>query len=239
MVMVLPVLSFLLALILPFINTDGIARDLKLRTHELLMSTPLPGWAYFWGRYAACMLVSLGLVALLLVALLLMGLLLHQTQADYLPPQVLAIVLIWAVALAPTAVLISSVTFALGAVLQRRSNMAALAIILSWFVCTLVLPTIPASGSGRVPAWYLQWEPTNIGMTALLQAPFSQGTLTLLDSASSGGRDSAVLAGLANLEQQMPDLGPWILPHMIWMGVGLALVLIVGCSFKRFRNVPG
>ena len=39
-------------------------------------------------------------------------------------------------------------------------------------------------------------------------------------------------------EQQMPDLTPWILPHLIWIGLGLALVLIARLSFKRFRNIP-
>jgi ABC-type transport system involved in multi-copper enzyme maturation permease subunit len=238
LVMILPTLTFLLALIVPFVNADGIARDLKQRTHELLMSTPLPTWAYFWGRYAACVLLSLGLAVVLLVALLLMGLILHQTQADYPLPQVEAIALIWTVALAPTTTLISSVTFALGTVLQRRSSLAVLGMILSWFVCTVVLPVIPVAGSGKVPSWYLHWEPTNIGMAALLQAPYAQGASAILNSTSSGGSDSSILSALANLEQQMPDLGPWILPHLIWIGLGLALVLIAGCSFKRFRNVP-
>jgi hypothetical protein len=74
-------------------------------------------------------------------------------------------------------------------------------------------------------------------MTALLQAPFAQGTEALLNAASSGTSDRAILAGLAHLEQQMPNLGPWILPHMLWLGGGLVVVLIVGGSFKRFRNV--
>jgi ABC-type transport system involved in multi-copper enzyme maturation permease subunit len=237
-VMVLPTLTFLLALILPFMNADGVTHDLKQRTHELLMSTPVPTWAYFWGRYAACALSSLGLAALLLLALLLTGLLLHQTH-DYPLPQVQAIGLIWGVAVVPATLLLSSVTFALGTLLGRRSSLAVLGVILSWFVCTVVLPVIPVAGSGRIPSWYLHWEPTNVGMTAVLQAPYTQSLSTILSSTSSGVSDSAILSALAHLEQHIPDLGPWILPHLIWVGLGLALVLIAGFSFKRFRNVPG
>jgi hypothetical protein len=56
MVMILPIVSFLLALIVPFVNTDGTAGDLKRRTHEIVMSTRLPSWAYLWGamRLASC-----------------------------------------------------------------------------------------------------------------------------------------------------------------------------------------
>jgi ABC-type transport system involved in multi-copper enzyme maturation permease subunit len=236
LVITLPVFSFLLALILPFVNTDGTARDLKQRTHELLMSTSVPSWAYIWGRYLVCLFVSLGLAALLLTALLLMGLILHQTQADYPPPQPGALILIWAVALVPTAILISSASFALGTILQRHSNLVKIGLILSWFMLGLVLPSIPVGGSGHVPAWYLTWEPTNIGMTALLQAPYNQGATMILTAAANGGSASAILAALADMEQQVPDLGPYILPHLIWVGFGLALVGYAALSFKRFSN---
>ncbi len=236
LVAALPMLSFLLALILPFVNADGTARDLKQRTHELLMSTAVPSWAYIWGRYLVCLLVSLVLAALLLAALLLMWLILHQTQADYPPPQPGALILIWAVALVPTAILISSASFALGTILQRHSNLVKIGLILSWFMLGLVLPSIPVGGSGHVPAWYLTWEPTNIGMTALLQAPYNQGATMILTAAASGGSASAILAALTRLEQQMPNLGPYILPHLVWAALGVGLVMVAGRSFKRFSN---
>jgi ABC-type transport system involved in multi-copper enzyme maturation permease subunit len=238
-VVVLPTLTFLLALILPFMNADGITRDLKQRTHELVMSTSVPTWAYFWGRYAASVLLSLGLAVVLFIALLLMGLILHQTQADYPLPQVQAMVLIWAVALLPTTILISSATFAIGTLLQRRSGLAALGVILFWFACTIVLPFIPAAGSGRIPSWYLNWEPTNVGMAAQLQAPYAQSYTAIFISPSGEPSDSSVLSALAHLQQQIPDLGPWMVPHLIWIGLGLALVIIASFSFKRFGNVSG
>jgi ABC-type transport system involved in multi-copper enzyme maturation permease subunit len=238
LVATLPVFSFLLTMILPFITTDGTARDLKRQAHELLMATPLPTWAYIWGRYLAGLLVSLGLAVVLLASLLLMGMILHQTQENYPLPQPEAMLSIWAVALAPTTILISSITFALGTMLQRNSNLVKIAVLISWFVCTLVLPSIPTAGSGRVPTWYLTWEPTNTGMSALLQAPYTQGFSTIFRSSSGESSDSAILAALTNLEQQMPDLGQWILPHLVWMGLGLALVVLAALTFKRFSNIP-
>jgi hypothetical protein len=239
LITILPILTFLLALILPFLNAEGIMHDLKQRTHELLMSTSVPTSAYFWGRYAACVLLSLGLVVVLLAAVLLMGFILHLTQADYPLPQVRAVVLIWAAAVAPTAIFISSVTFAMGTLLQRRSSLAPLGLILGWFVCALVLPEIPVGASRTIPSWYLQWEPTNVGMAARLQAPYGQSVSDIMLSTARGVSDSSILSALGRLEQQVPDLGPWILPHLLWIGLGLVLVIIAGLVFNRFRNVPG
>ena len=46
-----------------------------------------------------------------------------------------------------------------------------------------------------------------------------------------------VVYELQGLEHKMPDLLPWLGPHLIWMGIGLALVLFVAFTFKRFRGV--
>src|SRR5579884_2188755 len=62
-------LLLLLGMLLPFVNADGVTRDLQRRTHELLMTTALPGRAYVWGRYLVGLLISLGLAMLMLVAI--------------------------------------------------------------------------------------------------------------------------------------------------------------------------
>src|SRR5256884_3560350 len=54
-------------------DLDGVTRDLNRRTHELLMTTALPTWAYVWGRYLAGLVMSLGLALLLLASILGMG----------------------------------------------------------------------------------------------------------------------------------------------------------------------
>src|SRR5262249_39843907 len=234
LIVILPTFSTLLAMILPFVSADGVARDLKQRTHELLMSTALPTWAYTWGRYAACILVSLGLAVLLLVAQLLMGLILHQTQANYPLPQAGTVVMIWAVALIPTTIFISSVSFGCGTIAQRSSNSVKMGILLSWFVCAFILPVIPVTGAGYLPSWYLSWEPTNNGMAALLQAPYAQGTERILTTVASGD-GSPALPALIALEQHVPDLERWIMPHLVWATLGLGVVVLAALFFQRFR----
>lgn len=54
-------LLMLLVFLLPFVNADGVTRDLQRRIHELLMTTTLPTRAYVWERYLMGLLVSLGL----------------------------------------------------------------------------------------------------------------------------------------------------------------------------------
>jgi hypothetical protein len=73
-------------------------------------------------------------------------------------------------------------------------------------------------------------------MTTLLQAPYNQGATMILTAAASGGSASAILAALASLEQQMPNLGPFILPHLVWATLGVALVGWTALTFKRFSN---
>src|SRR5262245_22707988 len=87
------ILMLMLGLFLPFVAAEAVARDYKQRTHELLMTTTLPSWAYVWGRYLARLLISLALAFVMLVALLLMNLILHLTLADY-PAPALGVVLL-------------------------------------------------------------------------------------------------------------------------------------------------
>lgn len=91
----LPIVLVVLALLLPFLTADGVTRDLSRRTHELLMTTALPIWAYVWGRYLAGLVMSLALALLLLASILGMGGFLHLTVADYPLPQIGAVLLLW------------------------------------------------------------------------------------------------------------------------------------------------
>jgi ABC-2 family transporter protein len=241
MVILLIPFSFLLALLLPLLNSSGVAHDLKHRTHELLMTTAVPTWAYVTGRYLFYLLASLGLALLALAAFLLMGLILHLAERNYLAPQIDVALSLWAVAILPTTVLISSLSFALGTLLPRRASVAALGVVIIWVLPTIVLLLVPVPASGwQIPLWYKTWEPTNIGMTAVLAAPYQSG----IDSIMSAIPNQPTLADgqhivyeLQALEHKMPDLLPWLGPHLIWMGIGLALVLLVAFTFKRFRGV--
>src|SRR5205085_952661 len=103
--------SFLLALLLPLVSSSGVAHDLKHRTHELLMTTTVPTWAYIVGRYLFYLLASVCLTLLMLVAVLCMGLVYHLIERNYLAPNVAAALGLWAVAILPMAIVISSLSF--------------------------------------------------------------------------------------------------------------------------------
>src|SRR5260370_13200194 len=85
----------LLGMLLPFVNADGVTRDLSRRTHELLMATALPTWAYVWGRYLAGLVMSLGLAGLVLASILGMGWLLHLTITHSPLPEICNLMVIW------------------------------------------------------------------------------------------------------------------------------------------------
>lgn len=241
MILLLFSFSFLLALLLPLLSSSGVAHDVKHRTHQLLMTTTVPTWAYIMGRYLFYLLASVGLALLMLVAILFMGFFYHLTERNYLVPQVGAAFGLWAVAILPTTILISSLSFALGTLIPRHANLAALGVIVAWYLPVFVLFLVPVSGF-QLPLWYKTWEPTNIGMGSVLQASYSSGLDNIFQTLSAqpivtvkDGQNT--VSALQALEQRMPDLLPWLVPHFVWAGVGLALVLLVAFTFKRFRNV--
>jgi ABC-type transport system involved in multi-copper enzyme maturation permease subunit len=224
----------LLALLLPFMNAGGVAHDVKDRTHELLMSTPVSTWAYVTGRFLFCLLASLGLALLLLASVLLMGLVLHLTQKDYLPPQVNFDLTLWLIVILPSTMLLSSLSFALGTLLSRYANLAPLGIIVLWFLFSVV--NTPVFG---LPSWYGTWEPTNFGMATILQQPYYQGLDVITSKITIPTPDSLrqFTTSFQSLQQTTPDLLPWLAPHLIQLGVGLVFVLIVVLTFKRSRSV--
>src|SRR5258706_15082371 len=124
----------LLGMLLPFVNADGVTRDLHRHTHELFMATALPTWAYVWGRYLAGLVMSLGLALLLLTSILGMGWLLHLTITDYPLPEIGNLMVIWIGMIASATVLVSSLSFAPGTLLPRLTTLVKTVILLAWCV---------------------------------------------------------------------------------------------------------
>ena len=155
----LPLSLVMLVLLLPFVTADGVTRDLNRRTHELLMTTALPTWAYVWGRYLIGLVMSLGLAFLMLAAILGMGLLLHLTIPAYPLPQVGTVLLLWIGMVVPATVLVSSLSFALGTLLPRLANLVKIVIMVAWIVGAVILPT--GLRNATPPAWYSNWDPTS------------------------------------------------------------------------------
>ena len=174
----------------------------------------------------------------MMALILLMGFVLYLTGGSSLAPQLDASLSIWAVVILPTTIVISSLSFALGTLFPRHPSMAALGVIVAWYLPTLVLSFVPSSG-WQVPLWYKYWEPTNIGTMAVLLVPYQNGIENIMQPVGppTAASDRSVIHALQVLEQKMPNLLPWLLPHLVWAAAGLALVLIVAFTFKRFRGV--
>lgn len=234
----------LFTLTLPFLCADAIARDLRRRTHELVMTTSLPTWAYFWGRYVVVLALSLGMAVLLLAIMLIMALATHLALGgeDYPAPQIGLILAVWAILVLPLVLFVSSITFALGTLLPRRTNMITIGVIVLWFLIALILPDATGPGSSP-PVWYTNWDPTSATLLAwpdryrlALQNQLHAAGIN--NQPQTGATNAHVLQILHSLEYQFVDLWAWLGPHLVWTGLGLMLVLIAAVSFKRFRNIP-
>jgi ABC-type transport system involved in multi-copper enzyme maturation permease subunit len=228
LVRTLPTDLIILALLLPFVTVDGVTRDLQRRTHELLMTTALPTWAYVWGRYLAGLVMSLGLALLLLASVLGMGGLLHLTVADYPAPQPGAVLLLWVGMVVSATILVSSVGFALGALLPSLSTLVKAVIMVTWLVGALVIP-LGLGHTSTPPAWYVNWDPTS-GVTALGLLPAYSIPLGPWIT-SEAQLQQLVLT----IENKAPDLAGWFAPHLLLAGCSVALVLVAALTFKRSR----
>jgi ABC-type transport system involved in multi-copper enzyme maturation permease subunit len=225
----------LLGMLLPFVNADGVTRDRSRRTHELLLATALPTWAYVWGRYLAGLVLSLGLSLLMLAALLGMGWLWHLTVPNYPAPEIGNLLVIWVGVIASATIAVGSLSFALGTVLPRLTTLVKIVIMAAWFLGSQVPSTLFGDASHSATfsllAWYINWDPTGegiaLGLFHMYMTVFSN--LATATSAAQNQHDILVV------ENSLIDLGGWFAPHLLLAVFSLALVLIVALVFKRSR----
>lgn len=226
----------LLLMALPFLCADGVTRDLKRRTHELLMATALPTWAYVWGRYMIALLLGLGLAVELLAAILVMGLALHLSLGghDYPVPDVGPVFVFWAALALPTIVFISSASFMLGTLLPRRANLFKIGVMVGWFIWAMIFNA--SVFWNRVPDWYVNSDLSG----TFLGRSYDRSFAEMVKAAGTGPtRSQAMLQRIFDTVQyQLPEFWSWLIPHLIWAAFGLVLVALAAISFKRFRNVP-
>ena len=226
----LPTVLVVLALLLPFVTADGVTRDLSRRTHELLMTTALPSWAYVWGRYLAGLVMSLGLALLLLASILGMGWLLHLTVTDYPAPEIGTVLLLWVSMMVSATILVSSFGFALSTLLPRLSTLVKVVIMVAWIVGALVIPLGLGGNTTPPPSWYVNWDPTS-GITALGLLP-----AYAINPGPSITSEAQFQQFILTVENKMPDLAGWFAPHLLLAGLSLGLVLVAALAFKRSRE---
>src|SRR5258707_8122 len=224
----LPTYLIILALLLPFITADGVTRDVNRRTHELLMTTALPTWAYVLGRYLASLIIGLGLALLVFASILSMGGLLHLTDSTYPLPQPDAVLLLWVGMVLSATILVSSVGFAMSTLWPRLSMLIKAVIMVGWLIGALVMP-LSFHDATSLPGWYVNWDPTS-GITALGLLPAYR--VGLNHSITS---EAQLLQLVLSVENKMPNLAGWFAPHLLLAGLSLLLVLVAAFTFKRSR----
>jgi ABC-type transport system involved in multi-copper enzyme maturation permease subunit len=234
----LPPMLVLLVVLLPFITADGVARDLQRRTHELVVSTVVPSWAYVWGRYLMGMLMSLELAVLLLAAILGVGTVLHLTDTGYPAPEPGTVLVLWGGMVVPATVLVGSVSFALVTLFPRLSTIVKISILVAWVIGAMVLPIVISlpSGPNGLPSGYSAWDPTS-ALTALTMLQRYQPNV---DPQSAAAMSTVQFQSLINtIANQAPDVSAWLAPHLIEAGLSLVLVAVAALGFQRFRDTLG
>jgi ABC-type transport system involved in multi-copper enzyme maturation permease subunit len=220
----LPTALTTLVLLLPFLMTDGVTRDLQRRTYELVVTTALPAWAYVWGRYLAGLVVSLSLAVLLLAAVLSMGVILHRTVPEYPFPAINAALLLWVAIVVPATIFVASCGFAFGTLFPSLSTPIKVVILALWILGAVLIRGLVSDAIP--PGWYVNWDPT--------------GTITGLGieqqqySLNTGAIDHQLFYAIEN---KLPTIGSWFPAHLALGGLGLLLVLVVSVAFKRSRDV--
>jgi ABC-type transport system involved in multi-copper enzyme maturation permease subunit len=226
----LPIFLTLLVILLPFMTADGVTRDLQRHTHELLMTTALPIWAYVWGRFLVGLMMSLGLALLMFAAILGMGMLLHSTASDYPSPSVSAAVRLWVGMVLPAAVLVTSLGFAIVTLLPRLSTLVKAVTLVAWIVGAQVIPS--GLRDQTPPNWYVNWDPTS-AVTALGMLPQYSFNDLMQTATSAAQFQKAFMA----IENKMPLVGDWFVSHLLLGALSLMVVVVVPLAFKRSRDV--
>lgn len=250
MAFTIPLVLLVFGLVIPFLSAEGVAQDFKGRTHEVLMATPVPTWAYVWGRYLATLLGCLVLAVLMLLVMLLAGVAFWAAM-DKPFPNVGGTLLLWAVAVLPATLLVSGLGFALGTLRPRYSNFVKVLMVVAWFLASY--EGVPARGDDPTSAY---WDPTSRAMISTLDAPYRQALLGGIYTAptrtgSGGGQQVRVPATqltpaeqvrklrerMTAVEQVMPDLWPWVGPHAVLGGIALVTVGFAAARFRRFEGL--
>jgi ABC-type transport system involved in multi-copper enzyme maturation permease subunit len=233
LLIILPTILLVLVLLLPFVSADGVTRDLTRRTHELVVTTSVPTWAYVWGRYLAVLATSLGLALLLLLALIAMGEIQHLAIADYPAPVLGGTLLLWVGIVVPATVLVGGVGFALSTLAPRFSVLVKVGILVGWIAGAEVIPISMGLQPGALnpPSWYVDWDPTS-GVTAIgLLAAYR------LNPSPSITSDASLQQLVLSVENRIRTTMGWLGPHLLLILPALALVLIASLGYRRCRDV--
>lgn len=243
----IPMLA-LFGLILPFVSAEGVSMDLKRRTHELLMTIPISNRSYLAGRYLAVSLLGLALSCLMLTGIIASAFLYGNPV-----PDLLVLLELWSVIVLPATLLLGSLSFALGTWLPKHTNIIKALVVMAWIVLVFAMQAMPAFnvlGTTRVgnssnvpvldvqsPAILTYWDPTSILLSKVAEINYSSEFPRQLGfQPDFTANEASALRVMQTVEQRLPDLSAWLLPHLTLLLVGPLVVLGASFRFNRFAR---
>jgi len=220
------VLMLWFAILLPFLSADAVADDIKNRMHEMSMVTPVSSRAYVVGRFLASLVISLLMAVLLLVSVMAIATLLHAQFSTYPEPDYAVIVLMWALVVLPALCLLCGASFMLGTLWPTFTGAAKAVVLVIWlFIWSLGI------GLGSTPLG--PWDPTSNALSHMFKPYY----LALYQAGIQHATSTAERWQVAHSVQgTLPDLTLWIITHVLYVMLGLALVWFAVRRFKRFSD---
>jgi ABC-type transport system involved in multi-copper enzyme maturation permease subunit len=219
------VLTFF-GLLVPFLAADGVAREHRQRTHELVMTTAVPGWALVAGRFVAVLVQTLVAALLALAGTLAAQALVHAAQPAFPAPNVGSLLALWGVLLLPAGVLLAGVSFLAGTLAPRRGMVVKIAVVLVWIALAAVVDL------ARQWTWYPYWSPAGNALLGAADTAFVQAYVAI--AGTTAAVDPAIVL---RAQGTALDLRPWLLPHLGLAAIGLAGAAVAAAGFRRFRGL--
>ena len=223
---VVAVLMTFFGLLVPFLAADGVAREHRQRTHELVMTTAVPGWALVAGRFVAVLAQTLVAALLALAGTLAAQWLVHATQPAFPAPDARALLALWGLLVVPAGVLLAGASFLAGTLAPRRAMVVKIAVVLVWIALAAVVDLT------RDFTWYPYWSPAGSALLGVADATFVQAYVAI--AGTSSGADPSIML---RAQEAALDLRPWMLPHLGLAAIGLAGAAAAAAGFRRFRGL--
>ena len=218
----------LFGLILPFITTDAVSRDYQERTHELLMTSTISTPAYIWGRYLSSLFICLSLAVILLFTTVIGSWLLHIIS-QYPFPNIQLLFSVWLIAVIPAVIVTATISFILGTLFPKYTNVMKLISVSLWIG---LLFTVDATDRGAT--WFTYWNPTGYGIVRTNVNNFLSQYNNVISHTTIGANPMKIAL---QLQQQMPILSPWVIPHIALIVFCFVGIAIIAKGFDRFRSV--
>jgi ABC-type transport system involved in multi-copper enzyme maturation permease subunit len=225
---VVALLLLFFGVLVPFVVADGVARDHRQRIHELLMAAPISNASYVLGRFVASLGVAIVLSIVMLAAIAVADLTISLSEPGFVALNWAGLFLTWAVLVLPAVVVIGGISFMLSTLVPRIATPAKVTVVLGWVLLSVVVDV------GHGLGWFGYWTPTGNGVLKVLPPDAAERYASLLH-AGAGNASSLSL----QVQQQLPDLWPWVGPHLGLVVIGFACAAIAALRFRRFQNSLG